>query len=82
MQYSDAAAAKEGLLAKGYHVDYANARPATSNGGDSSNGAGGGRMKRDEFRSTRTLNGGGGVGGSENGDDSREINDTESLDNR
>lgn len=74
-KYSGAATAKEGLIAKGYHVEYANAKPATSNG--SGGGGYGGRMKRDEFRSTHISN-----GGSENGGSHYEINDTESLDNR
>lgn len=60
---SDAAAAKEGLIAKGYHVDFANAKPATGNG----SGGGFGSRKRDELRSAQNLNGSA-MGGSENGD--------------
>lgn len=68
--------AKEGLQKKGYRVDYAKAKPSPGIGDD------GDRVKREEFRSTRTVNGGsnGNSGhgvGSENGDDhsAHDIND-------
>lgn len=77
---SDAAAAKDGLSKKGYHVDYAKAKPSPGIGGGDGDG---GRVKREEFRSTHTLNGGG-HNGSENGGDNgaHVINDNESMDNR
>lgn len=80
---SEAAAAKEGLLSKGYRVDYANAKPGTTNGNGNDNGGGNssGRAKQEEFRSTQSVNGGIAVGGSENGDVNGS-NEHDSMDNR
>lgn len=69
---SDAATVKEGLSSKGYRVDYANAKPSKSEGG---NGVGF-NGRRQEFRSTQNLNVG--IVGSENGNGE----DNGTVDNR
>ena len=56
---SDAQRAKEGLIEKGYRVDYANAKPGRNDNSSEDTG----RPKRNEFRSRQNL----AENGSENG---------------
>lgn len=53
IHYSDAAAAKDALIAEGYRVDYAKAKSAETNG----KAAGNHIRERNEFRSRHSLNG-------------------------